>query len=243
MANSINTTVGTLSDVDIKLLSSQGKLIIENYNEKNVIQACYELRASNIYYDLSNPKNPLKNDLKDGEYILIKPKQLVVIITLETLELENDILGRILTKGKLFSVGLLPVNTYADPGFYGRLGIVFYNLSNNFLKINTGETIAKIEFTRLQEPVSSSYRGQHGYQTSIWPIPTDMIVSYEEAQKDARVKSPPEEIESAFGADVGRVIKRVFKYERYVILAALLYIALSLLIIHSMQGSNWISPM
>src|SRR5690606_30072793 len=132
-------------------------LITEEFEEKNIKQSCYELRASNIYYDINSADR--KIELKEDEYILIKPKALVVIMTYETLEMPANILGRILTKGKLFSVGLLPVNTYADPGFSGRLGIVFSNLSNNYIKITPKESIAKIEFSKLENNVERPYHG------------------------------------------------------------------------------------
>jgi dCTP deaminase len=238
-----STKVGTLSDEDIKFLCSKGELVNANYNEKNINQACYELRASNIYYDLVDPTHHKKIELKNDEYILLKPKQLVVIITLESLSLPNDILGRILTKGKLFSIGLLPVNTYADPGFYGNLGIVFYNLSNNYLKIHPGEAIAKIEFSKLMRPVKQTYRGQHGYQTKIWPIPTEMILSLKEALKDNRVKSPEDELTLSYGKDIGNVIKRVFKFEKYILLSALSYFLLFLVIIYAIKGTELITPL
>lgn len=233
------TMVGTLSDTDIAYLCSKGKLIAKNYKEDNVKQACYELRASNIYYDLSDKSK--KYTLSEKEYILIKPKQLIVIITLEALDLPPNILGRILTKGKLFSIGLLPVNTYADPGFRGELGIVFYNLSNNFLRIYPGESIAKIEFSKLLKPVRQPYQGQHGYQTKIWPVPYDYIIPYQEALQDRRVKSPTEEITLAYGKDIGNVMNRVFKFERYLILAALSYIFLSLVLLSILSGTSWMN--
>ena len=168
------TRFGTIPDYEIVDLASRGMLITENFEPKCVKQACYELRAGEIYYDLS--KEAERTVVPAGSYILIKPRQLIAIITKEVLEIPQDVLARILTKGKLFSIGLLPVNTYADPGFVGNLGIVFSNASTNYLKIYPGEPIAKIEFSRLEHPVRRAYHGQHGYQTKIWPIPTDMIL-------------------------------------------------------------------
>uniref|UniRef100_UPI0020C17F97 hypothetical protein n=1 Tax=Lysinibacillus sp. D3C2_S12 TaxID=2941226 RepID=UPI0020C17F97 len=76
------TPIGTLNDQDIFNFCEQGILITENFSKKNVKQACYELTASNIYYDNSNSYQ--KYNLIDGDYILIKPKQIVVILTAET---------------------------------------------------------------------------------------------------------------------------------------------------------------
>ena len=78
-------------------------------DRKCIKQACYELRASNIYY-LPIESDTKKEVLHEG-FILLRPRQLVVIITQETLDIPNDILGRILTKGSFFSLGINAVNT------------------------------------------------------------------------------------------------------------------------------------
>lgn len=166
-----------------------------------------------------------------GGDILIKPRQLLVIITMESVDLPADLLGRVLLKGKLFSVGLMPVNTYADPGFAGRLGIVLFNASNNYLRIRPGEPIAKVEFARLTEPVSRPYQGQHGYQTGIWPIAGDMVLSEREVQRDSRVGDTVDELTRAYGRDLGLVMRRVFRFERYLLLSAFAYVLFSLIVV------------
>jgi dCTP deaminase len=241
MADNILPALATLNDLEIIELCSNGILIRENYTAENVQQACYELRASNIYYDLSDGKR--KFTLKPDEYILLKPKQAVVIITFEELNLPPNILGRILTKGKLFSLGLLPVNTYADPGFDGKLGIVLYNLSNDFIKIAQQQEIAKIEFSRLANSVIRPYKGQHGYQTEIWPIPEDMLLTPEEIRNDPRIRSSSEEIVRSYGSQIGQVIDRVYRFERKLIFAAICYIFLSVVLIFIMDGNpDWLTP-
>lgn len=223
--------VGTLPDHEIESMCMQGLLIEENFERARIKQACYELRCGNVYYDLSQSTTPVS--VGEGENILLKPKQTIVLITMESLRLPPNILGRILTKGILFSLGILPVNTYADPGFSGRLGIVFHNLSNSYIRITQGDPIAKIEFSRLQEPVSRPYEGQHGYQTQIWPIRTDMVLTETEKKTDRRILSPHEELERSYGEDLGRVIKRVFGYERKLILFSITYLLLMLLLIET----------
>lgn len=221
--------VGTLSDNEILKLVEDNKLIIENFDSSNIKQACYELRASNIYHDISagNKKVIIQGD----DYILIKPKQLIVIITEERLCLPDDILGRILTKGKLFSLGLLPVNTYADPGFKGKLGIVFHNFSNSYLKIKPKDRIAKIEFSKLSEPVLAGYVGQHNYESEVWPINNEMILSEEEIKLDRRIKSPREEIRASYGDYIGSTVDLVNKYSRRLMITSVTYISLSMILI------------
>lgn len=220
---------GTLSDSQIKRLVDDNKLIVENFNNENIKQACYELRASNIYHDISNQNT--RAEIGKDEYILIKPKQMIVIITKETLDLPNDILGRILSKGTLFSIGLLPINTYADPGFKGKLGIVFNNISNNYLRINPNDSIAKIEFTKLGESVSSGYCGQHNYQSEMWPIKDDMILEEEEIRKDTRILSANEEIRLSYGDSMGFLADLVYKYSRRLMFTTLVYVILSSILI------------
>lgn len=230
---------GTLSDKDIKSMCEQGCLIEEDFDPNRIKQACYELRCGNVYYDLSEGSK--RYVLSEGDNLLLRPKQTLVVITMESLRLPLDVLGRILTKGMLFSIGVLPVNTYADPGFSGRLGIVLHNLSNSYLRITPGDAIAKIEFSRLQNPVSRPYEGQHGYQTEIWPIRTDMILNTSEVKKDSRIGNPHEELERAYGTDLARVIKRVFGYERRLLFFASIYFLFMILLIGIMSGTNWIN--
>lgn len=233
------TEIGTFNDEDIKQFCQTGWLIKEGYDPRNVQQACYELRASDIYYDLATGE---KHVVTADDYILLKPHQMTVVITEESLKLPDDILGRILTKGKLFSIGVLPVNTYADPGFTGRLGIVLYNASNNYIKIHPLQSIAKIEFTKLQKQVIDRYVGQHGYQTEIWPIPSDSILSPDEIKKDKRIKSSTEEIILSYGKPIGQIMDRIFRFEKYLIFTIIAYISFSMLLIFLAQGTDWISP-
>jgi len=229
---------GTLSDEQIDAYCKDGLLIQKHYSQECIKQACYELRCGDIYYDLSDKNKRIQ--LQPSEHILLKPHQMIAVITLESLNLPANILGRILTKGMLFSIGILPVNTYADPGFVGNLGIVLYNLSNNYLRLAQGMQIAKIEFSQLQKKIRIPYHGQHGYQTGLWPRRDDLIVKFEEISKDCRVGSVNEELERAFGPDFAAVAKRVFQYEKRLLLFMVVYFILTLSLIAILAGPGWI---
>lgn len=223
-----NCLLGTLTDDDIEEYVNHGKLISGDFDKKCIKQACYELRASNTYY------HPIESDVKkevsDGElYILLRPRQLVVIITKETLDIPNDILGRILTKGSLFSLGVNAVNTYVDPGFKGRLGIVFQNQTTKYLKIPVDQPVAKIEFSKLHEPVQEPYHGQHGYDTEIWPIRRDYFVDEKELRERFHIADPLDEINLLYGEPIDRVLKRVLKFERRMIMGVIIYFIITML--------------
>jgi dCTP deaminase len=128
--------------------------------------------------------------------------------------LPDDVLARILAKGQLFSIGIVPVNTYADPGFRGRLGITLFNASHRHLVIKPGQEIAKIEFMKLNRPVSKPYSGQHGYETRIWPIPTHLYASRELLEKQHIQPHSLGEIERSYGPVVSSLEGRLRSYER-----------------------------
>jgi|GEM_PF-1111560 len=240
----IEKYIGTLNDTAIKALCSEGILVSKNYKAENVNQACYELSAGNIYYDITQNFQRIDITEEGFGYILIKPKQSVVIITKEELNIPDNVIGRVLTKGKLFSIGLLPVNTYADPGFQGNLGIILHNNSINYLKINEDELIAKIEFSALQEPVTKRYNGQHGYKTKIWPIPVEYSLTEDEIKMDTRIGAAEDEIGQIYGSRYSTVIKRLLGVEKKLLLASIIYFFFSILLITAlvyMDKSDWIT--
>jgi dCTP deaminase len=181
----------TLSDSAIRNLMSTGGLI-SNGQITQVGPACYELRLGDVYYDLTESDKPI-DATKHGN-VLIKPGHRVVLITQEELNIPHNLLARITSKGSLFSIGLSPVSTYADPGFIGNIGIVTQNTSDKYIILPIGESIAKIDFSNLTGNVATPYQGQHGFKTKIWPIKHQLQKSFEEISGDNRVSS--EEVES-----------------------------------------------
>jgi dCTP deaminase len=180
----------TLSDAEISAEMACGRLI-RNGVGGQVAGACYELRLGNVYYDLTESDQPIQ--VAPGQDILIKPGHRVVLVTHEELEVPHDILTRVVSKGSLFSIGLSPVATYADPGFSGQLGIVTQNISDKYIVLPPLEPIAKADFTRLTGNVDRPYRGQHGFATGIWPIKHQLQRSHAEVIGDPRVDTEKEE--------------------------------------------------
>lgn len=180
----------TLSNVDIEAEIKSGRLLT-GIDEKMVEGSSYQLRLGNVYYDLS--ENGKRFELKVNQKVLIKPGHRVVLITQEEFDIPSNMVSRIVSKGSLFSVGLSPVATYADPGFSGKLGIVTQNFSNHYIELSQGEPIAKADFTMLNQPSTKLYKGQHGFQAEIWPIKTHLQKSHREVAHDERVFSEENE--------------------------------------------------
>lgn len=157
----------TLSDTDIRTKIDAGGLV-RNGSVAQIGPACYELRMGSIYYDLTEGDKRI--DASPHGTVIIKPGHRVVLITLEELVVPEDVIARVTSKGSLFSVGLSPVSTYADPGFSGNIGVVTQNMSDKYIVLPIGESIAKVDFSKLSSASAKPYSGQHGFQTQIWPI-------------------------------------------------------------------------
>jgi dCTP deaminase len=198
--------MSTLSDVDIAYEIKNKRLIL-NASTNGPEGACYELRMGSVYYDLTEQGKRFA--LSPGERALIKPGHRVVLITAEEFDVPSDVLVRVVSKGSLFSVGLSPVATYADPGFKGNLGIVTENISDKYIELPQGEPIAKADFTRLSGPAAKTYHGQHGFQAGIWPIKTQLQKSHAELKGDPRVKSERDEALALLPPATRIIIRRI----------------------------------
>jgi len=209
----------TLSDSDIETRIAAGELI-RNGSLTQLGPACYELRMGNVYYDLTEEDKRI--DANTNRTILIKPGHRVVLITLEELHIPHNIVARVTSKGSLFSIGLTPASTYADPGFSGNLGIVTQNVSDKYIQIPVGEPIAKVDFSLLSNTVRQPYRGQHGFQTQIWPIRHQLQKTYDEIKKDPRVESEILESYKILPRAIAVTLRQIQQKQRRVDIAILI---------------------
>lgn len=218
----------TLSDNEIRSRLAARELIVDG-DESQVGPACYELRMGSIYYDLTESGGRI--DASKSGNILIKPGHRVVLITQEQLCIPKDMIARVTSKGSLFSIGLSPVCTYADPGFSGNLGLVTQNLSDKYIEIPIGEPVAKVDFSLLSGPVGNPYCGQHGFHTQIWPIKSHLQKSYEDVKLDPRVDSEEAESFRILPVATARAIRHLQVRQRrvdFAILAAIIINTLTL---------------
>lgn len=187
--------------------------------------AYYQLRMGSVYYDLT--EGAQRFALRPDQSVLIKPGHRVVLITVEELIVPADMLVRIVSKGSLFSIGLSPVATYADPGFKGNLGIVTENISDKYIELSQGEPIAKADFTRLSTPATRLYHGQHGFQAGIWPLKTHLQKVHKEVAGDARVRSEKEEAFALLPAATRTVICRLEQTQMWIDIALVFAICIN----------------
>lgn len=237
----IGNSSGLLTDEDIEYLGSNGLLITKNYEKYQVHQTCYELRVGEVAYFLLREEINRKIEVDVNNPIIMRPGDVVTIITYEEVQLPDNLLGRIISKGHLFSIGLSPVITFVDPGFSGKLGITFINHSKRSVKFRYKESICKIEFEKLGKKVKNPYRGQHNFASEIWPLDYSKFTSKRKLEsKEIRNNTFLKDEAKFFGEpfdliveviiDLKNNINKIYNVLTSVILGVFTYVLLSIML-------------
>jgi dCTP deaminase len=158
-----------LSTSDIRTHVKNGLLISDGFNEDNLGGCCYEFRAGPIAYRYNYEQKSTRQEKTDLH--MIYPFETMTIITMEKVLLDAKHFLFLFSKGSMFSLGVVPVCTGADPGFSGHLGITLTNISARPIRVPAGTRLIKGWFSRLTSPATKLYTGQHGDATMNWPYP------------------------------------------------------------------------
>jgi dCTP deaminase len=168
-----------LSDVDIRRYIAQGKIKIspelppEQFgscsvdfklgNEFNVFE-----HSRNAYIDLRENKG-IEGLMKSvmvpaGEPFILQPREFVLAITEETLELDDDVLGRLEGRSSLGRIGIIVHGTAGlfDPGWAGRATLELSNLGRMPVALYPGMRVCSFTFEQLSTPSSMPYRNKVG---------------------------------------------------------------------------------
>jgi dCTP deaminase len=165
--------------VDIRRYIAQGKIKIspdlppEQFgscsvdfklgNEFNVFE-----HSRNAYIDLRENKG-IEGLMKSvmvpaGESFILQPREFVLAITEETLELDDDVLGRLEGRSSLGRIGIIVHGTAGlfDPGWAGKATLELSNLGRMPVALYPGMRICSFTFEQLSTPSSVPYRKKAG---------------------------------------------------------------------------------
>ena len=207
---------GTLTDESLIVVCSDDG-IIRNANPELAKGMSYECRAGNIaIFPNETDRSKRTVEYDPDQVIVIRPHETVVVKTYESFRVPHDCYIRFWLKGSLFTHGLAPVHTVADPGFPGadpeapgHMGIVLHNMSNRYVKIKPGEGLAKAEVVKLTAKVRRPYSGQHGFATGVWPD-SDKYHCSTELLKSRKIQpTSKSEVARAYGLGVDLMRKRI----------------------------------
>lgn len=120
--------------------------------------------SSYPYIDLKNPieMNKIMSErvVKKNEPFVMQPGDFALVTTIETLEISNDLLGRIEGRSSLGRLGIIVHGTASifDPGWIGKPTMELGNLGTMPVALYPGMRICAFTFEEVSSPVEVPYR-------------------------------------------------------------------------------------
>lgn len=164
-----------LSDVDIKKEIASGRIKIDPLPDFDVALGPVSLdlelgnqfmvyqRTEQAFIDVHEPET-FENltDLitkSEGEAFTIHPGEFVLANTAESVELPDDVAGRLEGRSSLGRLGIVIHSTAGkfDPGWKGRLVLEMSNIGTVPVKVYPGMRICQLLFEKLSSPTSQPY--------------------------------------------------------------------------------------
>jgi len=168
-----------LSDVDIQRYVTEGKIKISPALPPEQLGSCsVDFRLGNefsvfehslhAFIDLRE-KTAIQGLMRtvtvaDGEPFILQPHEFALAITKETLELDDDVLGRLEGRSSLGRIGIIVHGTAGlfDPGWVGKATLELSNLGRMPVALYPGMRICSFTFEQLSSRVAVPYRKKAG---------------------------------------------------------------------------------
>ena len=168
-----------LSDVDIRAYITQGKIRITPPLPDEQIGSCsVDFRLGHEFSIFEHSRHPYIDlrqkaeiqalmrtiQVADGEAFILQPREFALAITLEELELADDVLGRLEGRSSLGRIGIIVHGTAGlfDPGWSGKATLELSNLGIMPVALYPGMRICSMTFEQLSSPSSVPYRRKPG---------------------------------------------------------------------------------
>jgi dCTP deaminase len=164
-----------LSDVDIKKAIFTKRIVIKPAPDlATQLGSCsIDLRLGNSFRVFDHSKyayiDPSKKDFsneitkvikvsKNGEFIM-QPGEFVLAVTLESVKIPPDLMGRLEGRSSLGRLGLVVHSTASifDPGWDGNPVLELGNLGRMAIKLTVGMRICAMTFEELSSPALTPY--------------------------------------------------------------------------------------
>jgi dCTP deaminase len=164
-----------LSDRDIKKALDEKRIVITpTPNFETQLGSCsIDLRLGTTFRVFDYSKHPYidpsKKDysneitkvitVEDGGTFIMQPGDFVLAVTMESLTIPSDLVGRLEGRSSLGRLGLVVHSTAPlfDPGWDGKAVLELGNLGRMALKLTVGMRVCAMSFEELSSPVEVSY--------------------------------------------------------------------------------------
>ena len=174
-----------LSDQDIKKAIKDGWITIDPFPDlaKQLGSCSVDLRLGNTFRVFEHSRypyiDPSKKDYSneitkvidvgtDG-YFIIQPGDFVLAVTLETVKISKDLMGRLEGRSSLGRLGLVVHSTASifDPGWDGKPVLELGNLGRMAIRLTCGMRICAMTFEELSSaatPYTKKARAKYKFQ-------------------------------------------------------------------------------
>ena len=168
-----------LSDVDIQRYIESGKIKVDPPLPPSQRGSCsVDFRLGNEFSIFEHSRHPfidlretaaIQNLMRtiivqDGDPFILQPREFALAITLETLELDDQVLGRLEGRSSLGRIGIIVHGTAGlfDPGWRGKATLELSNLGIMPVALYPGMRICSFTFEQLSSPTSVPYYKKAG---------------------------------------------------------------------------------
>jgi dCTP deaminase len=168
-----------LSDVDIRRYIELGKIrVVPELPPEQFGSCSIDLRLGSEFSIFEHSRYPYidvreKGAIQDimrtvivkpGEPFILQPREFALAITEESLELDDDVLGRLEGRSSLGRIGIIVHGTAGlfDPGWRGKATLELSNLGIMPVALYPGMRICSFTFEQLSSPVSVPYYKKAG---------------------------------------------------------------------------------
>jgi dCTP deaminase len=125
--------------------------------------------------------------VKPGDAFILQPREFALAITEETLELDDDVLGRLEGRSSLGRIGIIVHGTAGlfDPGWRGKATLELSNLGRMPVALYPGMRICSFTFEQLSSPVSVPYYKKAGnkYAGQTSPVASKLTTEVSNSKK------------------------------------------------------------
>jgi len=108
--------------------------------------------------------NPAGVDLRIDRNVRLKPRQQLLVASIERVELSDRVVGFLHLRSSLAREGLFASLALVDPGFRGQLTVSLYNSGDSAVNLARGERFIQLSLLSLGKPAIKKYSGR--YQNS-----------------------------------------------------------------------------
>lgn len=165
-----------LSDFDLWAYIKGGRLVIEPFDENIVRENGIDLRIGRAIARMRDIGEPLDTrddsriqeyfQLEEGESFVIRPREHVLLHTLEYVKLPVDLMGFVNLRSSYARVGLMIPPTIIDANFEGELTIEL--VGGDFpVRLYAGDRFLHVVFAKLSSAVEKPYKGKYQGQRGV----------------------------------------------------------------------------